>query len=88
MQHIANDSNAYLNVRFDGGYRPKQQFALVGLHIQLSQIGKNVAISTEILQASLQIDPVDSYHSEFMAGRALLHYVTILVTKILDAIIS
>ncbi len=29
LQHIANDSNAYLNVRFDGGYRPKKQLASV-----------------------------------------------------------
>ena len=43
LQHIANDSNAYLNVRFDGGYRPKQELALVGVHIQLSQIGEKTS---------------------------------------------
>ena len=28
LQHIANDSNAYLNVRFDGGYRPNKTIGL------------------------------------------------------------
>ncbi len=48
----------------------------------------NVAISTDVLQASLQINPVDSYHSELMAARASVHYVTILAAKILDTIID
>ena len=88
MQHIANDSRAYLNVCFDDGYGPKQELALLGIHIEPSEIGESFAISTGILQVNLQIDPVVCSHSEFMAGRALLHYVTILVTKILDAIIG
>ena len=74
LSYILHQTDCFVHVRFDGGYRPEEQQARVAIRIQICQTRGKTAISQDILKMGIQIPPVDSYYSELRAAQTALNF--------------